>query len=104
MPYGQGGSRAWRRVRTKVLERDSHHCQLNYPGCTGRATQVDHKTNLAALGIPRNDPRALNPDDCQAVCEWCHTEKTRRERAPRVAEANRRRAAARRKRLTLPNY
>jgi hypothetical protein len=32
----------WRRVRQSTLERDQHRCQINGPGCTGVATEVDH--------------------------------------------------------------
>ena len=32
----------WERTRRLVLERDRHLCQLEHPGCTGKATHVDH--------------------------------------------------------------
>ncbi len=35
-------TRAWRKIRAVVLERDRWECQLEYPGCQGRATHVDH--------------------------------------------------------------
>jgi len=77
--YGQGSTRAWRKTRQTVLERDQHRCQLRYPNiCTGLATIADHITNLASTGTPRRD--AVDPADCQAVCPECHDEKTRRER------------------------
>ena len=30
----------WRRIRTKVLERDGYTCTIRGPNCTGRATEV----------------------------------------------------------------
>lgn len=60
----------WRRA---VLERDHGHCQINGPGCTGRATEADHIVNVAAGG-PEFDI-----DNGQAACETCHRAKTLRE-------------------------
>lgn len=98
--YGQGGSRAWRHVRQLVLERARYRCEIEVPGvCVHGATQVDHKENLAALGISRNDPRALDPANLQATCDRCHRYKTERERVKALAESNRQRAEARRARL-----
>ena len=37
-------SEAWKRTRRQVLFRDGYWCQLEYPGCTGLATHVDHVT------------------------------------------------------------
>jgi 5-methylcytosine-specific restriction endonuclease McrA len=36
------GSKAWRRVRARVLERDAGVCQLRLPGCKLVADEVDH--------------------------------------------------------------
>jgi 5-methylcytosine-specific restriction protein A len=78
MPWrGEGSTRAWRRTRKIVLERDDYRCQLNYPGCLGEATEVDHAVNIAAIGIQRRD--ALDPDVCAATCVNCHRLKTIRE-------------------------
>lgn len=84
---GQGSTRQWRKTRLLVLDRDRYVCQLHYDGCTQHATEVDHRTNIAALGIPRRD--ATDPDDLQAVCHGCHEIKTRaeaRRRPPRPPE------------------
>ncbi len=62
------------------------------------ASQVDHTVSLASLGISRNDPRALNPANAQAVCGDCHAYKTERERIKALAESNRARAQAKRER------
>ncbi|WNM74172.1 HNH endonuclease [Mycobacterium Phage Nergal] len=101
--YGQGGSRALRRFNAFILARDGHRCQLGVLGvCIGHATQVDHKRNLASLGIPRNHPAAMDPHNAQAACEPCHEWKSERERIKALAAANKARAAARRARLSRP--
>ena len=37
-----GSTRAWRKTRQAVLDRDQHRCQLQLDGCTTRATCVHH--------------------------------------------------------------
>lgn len=49
-----------------VLARDSHRCQIQLPGCTGTATEVDH--------IRRGDDHRLI--NLQGACEWCHARKS----------------------------
>jgi hypothetical protein len=34
----------WRKRRQRVLDAKGETCRLQYPGCTGRATQIHHKT------------------------------------------------------------
>jgi hypothetical protein len=63
---------------------------------------VDHIRNLAELGIARDDPRALERRNLQAICPACHDFKTERERIAALARVNKARAAARRKRLSRP--
>ena len=99
--WGQGAPHAWKAVRRQVLDRDNHTCRIQEPGCTGTATTVDHTINLAALGLDRHHPAALDPRNCQAACSHCHSAKSRREAATALADHNRQRAAARRQRLTL---
>ena len=70
-------TRAWRRVRADVLERDGYQCQLGYPGCLGEASEVDHIISIAATGTARRD--ALDADWCAAVCSACHRRKTAQE-------------------------
>jgi 5-methylcytosine-specific restriction endonuclease McrA len=79
MTRGQGSTRAWRRVRVEVLERDGYHCRLRYPGCRFEATEVDHVINLASTGTPRCE--AVDPDECVAACGRCHHQKSAREAA-----------------------
>ena len=61
--WESGSTRAWRRVRRQVLERDHHRCQLQLPGCTGRATHAHH-TKGKAMG---DDPAHL-----LAACSSCN--------------------------------
>lgn len=74
--WGKGTPHAWLKVRAEVLERDDYRCRLELPGCMIEAEQVDHIDNLAALGIDRRDPIALDPDRCISVCAPCHAKKT----------------------------
>lgn len=60
--HARGGStRAWRRVRSRVLQRDGHRCQQ----CGGPATEVDHLIPVADGG---SDVIA----NLQSVCSDCH--------------------------------
>jgi 5-methylcytosine-specific restriction endonuclease McrA len=40
----------WRKVRRRVLLRDGGLCQIRGPGCTVKATQVDHIVPVNAGG------------------------------------------------------
>lgn len=60
----QGGStRAWRKTRARVLDRDGHACQLRLPGCTGQATHVHH-----VIGKSAGD----NEAQLVAACAHCN--------------------------------
>lgn len=60
--HARGGStRAWRKVRTRALERDRYRCQA----CGKPATEVDHLIPVADGG-----PDVLA--NLQAVCSDCH--------------------------------
>lgn len=61
--WSKGSTRAWRRTRRLVLERDHYRCQLKLDGCTTRATTAHH-TKGKALG---DDPRFL-----VAACQPCN--------------------------------
>lgn len=75
------GSRAWRKLRAEILERDGHQCQLGLPGCTVEATEVDHIVGVAAMGVDRNSPAAHNPANLQASCHRCNMVKAGRQSA-----------------------
>jgi 5-methylcytosine-specific restriction endonuclease McrA len=59
----------WRSRRSAVLSRDRGVCQLRYPGCRVRATEVHHAVN--------RDRHELA--DLLAVCTACHQVVTRAE-------------------------
>jgi 5-methylcytosine-specific restriction enzyme A len=65
---------AWQRVRVQALERDGYVCQLRYPNCLGRASQVDHIVQPEAGGT-----NALT--NLRAVCRKCHATRTGRQGA-----------------------
>jgi 5-methylcytosine-specific restriction endonuclease McrA len=45
-----GSTPAWKRLRMTVLLRDSYVCQLQLPGCTGRATSAHHVLGRGVTG------------------------------------------------------
>ncbi|MDM2104808.1 HNH endonuclease [Mycobacteroides abscessus] len=82
-----------------VIKNAQGLCQIRVPGiCIGHATQVDHRINLATLGISRSDPRSLDRRNLQAACEPCHDYKSYRERVAALAKSNKARAEQRRRR------
>jgi 5-methylcytosine-specific restriction enzyme A len=68
-------SGAWKQLRLHVLKRDHDQCQLQLPGCIGRATQVDHIVNVA------NGGPEFDPNNCQASCSPCNARKASAEGA-----------------------
>jgi 5-methylcytosine-specific restriction protein A len=58
----------------QVFERDGYVCHLRYPGCLGRASQVDHIVQPEAGG----DNSLAN---LRAVCHKCHATRTGRQEA-----------------------
>jgi hypothetical protein len=76
------GTTAWRDARAAVLIRDRHRCQIGLEGiCRITATQVDHIRNVASTGDDDDLETLCETTNLQAVCEWCHREKTRAEQA-----------------------
>lgn len=60
-----GSTRAWRKIRTQILARDSYRCQVKIEGiCTTRATCVHHTLGRSTTG---DDPRYL-----VAACDPCN--------------------------------
>lgn len=98
MPWGEGSTRATRRTRDYVLNRDQHQCQLRYDGCTGKATEAHHIHGLQ--GRRRRD--ATDPTEMVAACPACHAPVTEAQR--RTAwEAKQRYRNARRRLPTQPH-
>lgn len=56
----------WQKVRKAILERDAHTCQINGPGCTTNATEVDHIVPLLVGGL------RLDPTNLRAACKHCN--------------------------------
>jgi len=59
----------WAALRRTILSRDGRICQLQYEGCSLRATEVDH--------IRPGDDHSLT--NLQAVCTACHSIKSSQE-------------------------
>lgn len=72
--YGQGrGGRPWRRLRERILQRDSYVCQAcAREGRVQIAHEVDHIVNIAAGGTD-------DPGNLEAICRDCHQKKTQQE-------------------------
>lgn len=64
--WAGGSTRAWRRVRGRVLDRDGHRCRLRLGSCTTIATCVHHVHGRAVTG---DDERYL-----VAACAPCNAE------------------------------
>ena len=63
--WPNGSTRAWRKTRALVLQRDSHICQLQIPDvCLGTATHVHHIQDRDIVG---DDPTFLI-----AACSKCN--------------------------------
>lgn len=62
--WGKGSTRAWRRIRAAVLQRDGYRCQVKLRGCTTRATTAHHTLGRAVTGD--------NPVYIVAACAWCN--------------------------------
>jgi 5-methylcytosine-specific restriction endonuclease McrA len=55
----------WRALRLVVLKRDGYRCQLNLPGCEGRASVPHHL-------VPRKWGGGDHPGNLVSVCKACH--------------------------------
>lgn len=93
---GQGhgdrlGKTGWERQREnrRILERDGYRCQVAIPGvCTGTATEVDHRVNLAST----TRPDLLDHDaNKRAACSACHKVLTQRQAQAAATRPSRRR-------------
>jgi 5-methylcytosine-specific restriction protein A len=65
------GHRDWKNIRTQILDRDQHRCQIRTPDtCTGHATVVDK-----IIPAARRPDLALNPTNLRAACQHCNDHK-----------------------------
>lgn len=67
---GRAYDHDWRAVRLTVLVRDGHECQVRLPGCTHKATAVDHRIPLAEGGA------RLDLDNLRAICTSCNSRRS----------------------------
>jgi hypothetical protein len=59
----------WQRIRRTILERDNQLCQINGPGCTTTATQVDH------IRPVHNGGAWYDPNNLRAACATCNNKR-----------------------------
>jgi 5-methylcytosine-specific restriction protein A len=59
-------SAEWRKERAFVIQQEPD-CQLRFPGCTGRSTQVDH-----ILSANDRPDLFLTRSNLRGVCAKCH--------------------------------
>jgi len=73
-------SRAWRDLRTYVLNRDGWRCRIGLAGCSGHATEADHIEPVDEGGA------YYDPANLRAACKSCNSKRgnaLRRQRAQR---------------------
>jgi hypothetical protein len=63
---GRGSTRAWRRFRERILERDNHQCQLRFDGCLDTATEPHHTQPWTGR------PEDVDPNTVIATCASCN--------------------------------
>lgn len=63
------GTPAWKFLRSACLRRDGFRCQIQLPGCKGRAAQADHIVELGEGGAP------FDLSNLQAACSHCNVAK-----------------------------
>jgi 5-methylcytosine-specific restriction endonuclease McrA len=64
----------WRLLRRAVRQRDGGRCQLQLAGCTGLATQADHKQEPGPPALGRDD-LFFDIANLQASCRSCNVAK-----------------------------
>lgn len=64
----------WKKIRTQVLERDDHRCQIQAPGCTRTATEVDH---ILPAALDPHGAGWFDPDNLRAACRSCNLDRNR---------------------------
>lgn len=75
--HQRASSRAWRRLRAAVLERDDYRCQT--PDCPATATEVHHVVPVAQGGA------MFDVANLVSLCRACHLDK-HDSRSPAVRE------------------
>lgn len=81
-----GSTRAWRRLRRLVLDRDGRRCRVPVEGtdrvCGAYATHVDHV-------VRRRDGGTDDPANLRAACRDCNLAREGRQRPRRSTPAGR---------------
>ncbi|WP_326565495.1 HNH endonuclease [Mycobacterium sp. 3-98] len=65
-PGDPRGTQAWKRLRKEVLAAN-RYCQIQLPGCTGKATCVDH-----IKPVDLYPELALVRSNCRPSCLYCN--------------------------------
>lgn len=74
---------AWRKLRLRILARDGYECKIRLPGCTVKATQVDHIIPLEQGGA------VLDPSNVRAACGFCNASRAAGGRVARKTRPSR---------------
>ena len=64
--WAGGSTRAWRKYRARILDRDHQICQLKLDGCKTWANEVHHLDGRNAGLMPADTTR------CVAACQPCN--------------------------------
>lgn len=59
-------TRAWRKLRLQILERDRWTCQIRGPRCLEKATQVHHTLGVKVSGV------LCDPGLLLSACKPCN--------------------------------
>ena len=62
----------WRKISKEVLLRDGYVCQIQGPGCTHAATEVDHIIKWRVGGA------LYDPANLRASCKHCNSSRVER--------------------------
>jgi hypothetical protein len=76
------GTKAWRDMVQRVIDRDGGLCQIRLPGCTATATSADH------WPIPRGSGGPDDPSNLRACCTHCNGSSPGRKAAQPTAASN----------------
>lgn len=90
MSYRRDGTwryddKQWRKVRSLVLDRDGHLCQIRDPGCLLDATHADH------IIRPADGGGRFDPENLRAACSRCNQARGGKVGAARTNRRHRRR-------------
>lgn len=71
----------WKRLRQRILERDGHECQIQAPGCEGRATEVDHVIPRIQFDSEGRGDLFWEGDNLRAACKPCNVGRVQRHKS-----------------------